>query len=167
MQFKTILLSVIPLVLFSTMANAGIYKCKQGDGSIKYVDKPCSVGDKTERIKTLNQPKSDSSTAASSSHNSDVPFFSGATVIGDDEMESGTKGKFIRDIEYKVNAEPKDVLAFYRDNPAIKACEKNDTADNHICKLAKYKSISGGDIFVDDKKKKGTARVYMSYFYKK
>lgn len=157
---KTIFIFFL-LFIFANFANAAIYKCKQSDGSVRYMDRPCLKGSKTERIKNLRQAQN------AIYKDLDAPVYPGAEVSIGEEMESSKKGTYILNVTLQVRDDPKKVLAFYSNHTAIKKCEKNNMNTNHMCRFSKYKRISSGDLFVDNHQKNGKVEVYMSYFYKK
>lgn len=160
--------TIAVILLFSfNLAHAKIYKCKQTNGTTNYSETPCPKSQKSEQIQNFKQVEEGgkSSDEGKSIMKFGVPFYPGAVITSNDTMDSSESNKGIRDISYDLYVDPEIVLNFYRSHSAIKKCEKNDMADNYMCKFNKTDKVSGGDLFIDSIKKKGKIEVYMSYFY--
>lgn len=156
------------ILLFSfNLSQAKIYKCKQTNGITNYSEKPCPESQKTENIKNFKQlAEEDASTSEKKSKlRFGVPFYPGAVITSNEITQGDDKSKAIRDISFNSYADPKKVLGFYQNHPAIKSCEKNEMADNYICKFTKTEKISSGDVFIDSVKKKGKIEVVMWFGY--
>ena len=97
----------------------------------------------------------------------EVPPFPDSEIIFSEEMDSSNPDILMKQVELSSTAASEDILDFYKKCEFVDSCEKNDMADNYICKLKTHDVIKSGYVFIDDHQKKGKTNIFMDYFYYK
>ena len=97
----------------------------------------------------------------------EVPPFPSSEITFSEEMDSINPDILMKQVELSSTAAPEDILEFYQKSEFVDSCEKNDMADNYICKLKTHDVIKSGYVFIDDHQKKGKTNIFMDYFYYK